>query len=104
MDPISWINAGSSLLSALKGGAGAPAPGYAPAGNAPSVATTDADFSGFTVATGNARADGARISKTSRDGIDTPGVGFAGAFSDVSPAILIGGAVALAVLWRIFKK
>lgn len=101
---LPWIKAGSDLLGAVGGLNGKNAePGIASSGGT-AVINNDADFSGFTVATGKARADGARISKTSSDGVGTPSASLTGALGDVSPLWLIGGAVALVMLWRAIKK
>lgn len=66
MDPVStlqWVNAGSNLLNAV-GGLNRQAPDYTASGMGPTVSGSDVDFSGFTVATGQAKATGATISKT----------------------------------------
>lgn len=55
------------------------------------------DFSGWTVATGGSRADGATISKEN-------GLG-GGAVGGMSPLLLIGGAIVGGVLlWRLSSK
>lgn len=93
MDPVStlqWVNAGSGLLNAV-GGLNRQTPDYTASGMGPTVSGADVDFSGFTVATGQAKATGATISKT-------PSSTFSGAPSDAgaqqggsfSPALLIG--------------
>ncbi len=66
---LEWIQAGSQLLNAVGGLGGSPPPSQAYSGLAPTVSRADLDFSGFTVATGQARADGAKISKTSSDSL-----------------------------------
>lgn len=109
---LEWINAGSQLLGAvgsLKGGSAAPAaPGIASSGG-PLANKADVDFSGFTVATGNARADGATISKTSADGLAGAAPSSAGAALQsmaMNPTALwiAGGILGVAVLWRALKK
>lgn len=104
MDPLTWINAGSSLLNAVGGLNGKNAePGIASSGGTAAL-NTDVDFSGFTVATGNAKASGAKINKTSSDGIGTPAASLSGMLGDVSPVVLIVGAVALVLVWRRMSK
>lgn len=77
------------------------APGQATGGLA--KAGADIDFSGFTVATGNAKANGASIKKNAAD----DGVaGLADAMpGSTSPIVLLGlGGLALLVAWSIFKR
>ncbi|MBN9407626.1 MAG: hypothetical protein J0H69_00625 [Burkholderiales bacterium] len=105
-DPISWINAGSSLLNALNGGGAAPA-GPAISG-APTMLNNDLDFSGFTVATGQGKADGAKINKTSSDSLSQPGTNAGasasgGLLSNISPGLVLGLAAAAGLLWNQFN-
>ncbi len=106
--PLDFINAGSALLGAVGSLNARPAvPGIASSGG-PLANKTDVDFSGFTVATGGSRAEGATISKSTADalGAGTPSPVTA-ALSSVNPttALVIGGAVlGVVVLWRILKK
>lgn len=95
IDP-SWIAAGTQVLKSVT--AQSAQPGFATSGNAPTVIKNDADFSGFTVATSGARADGAKISKTTSD---NAGGMMSGLLSNVSPVALIAGAaVVVAVVWK----
>lgn len=69
----------------------------------------DVDFSGWTVATGGSRADGAQISKSSADsmgGAPASPVGAALQSLGMSSTALwvAGGVVGVAVLWRMLKK
>lgn len=98
MEPVTalqWVNAGSNLLNSLKSGAGS-APGYAMSGPANSKA--DIDFSGFTVATGNATANGANIKKSPADQVNGASSD-AGSSSPVSPGLIVGLAAAAGLLW-----
>ena len=100
MAVLEWISAGSQLLNAIGGLNGqSAAPGNALSGNAGATAVrSDVDFSGFTVATGQARADGAKISKTNSDATGIPSA--AQSLSSVSPGLLLAGAAALGLVWR----
>lgn len=102
------LTAGSQILGAVGGLRAAPAtPGVATSGLAPLTNNTDADFSGFTVATGRARADGATITKTSADANGTGlAPGMALSLPSVPAAVWYGvGALLVAgVAWRIFRK
>ena len=112
------IAAASQLIGAVGSLNAAPAtPGIAgPSGGALGN-KADVDMSGWTVATGKARAEGATISKTSSDAIgQQPGGAAAGlmggnagatlAGMGISPGMVgIAGALLLgAVLWRMSKK
>lgn len=106
MEPLAWIKAGSELLNAVGGlNAGPAAPGVATSGNAPIGLKSDVDFSGWTVATGNGRADGARINKTSSDalGADTPAA-MQNLLGGLSPITLIALALGAGLLWRALKN
>lgn len=80
------------------------------AGTAPGESTSglvktgaDVDFSGFTVATGRATANGAMIKKNAADD-GTAGLTDAMPGS-VSPVVLLGlGGLSLLVAWKIFSK
>lgn len=92
MEPVSalqWVNAGSQLLNAVGGlqGKGA-APGYAMSGQGPSMPKSDVDFSGFTVATGRATANGATIKKNPTDTLGASDGGSGG--GGFSPLLVIG--------------
>ena len=91
---LQWVNAGSNLLNSLKNGAGS-APGYAMSGPANSKA--DVDFSGFTVATGQATANGANIKKSPADQVN--GASSDAGSSPVSPGLIVGLAAAAGLLW-----
>lgn len=106
---LDWVNAGSNLLGAVGSLNAKPAqPGFATSGG-PLANKADVDFSGFTVATGNARADGATVSKSSADGLAgavpssvgaaLQSVGLSGGALWVAAAV-VGGAL----LWRALKK
>lgn len=97
MDPVTtlqWVNAGSNLLNSLKSGAGS-APGYAVSGPANSKA--DIDFSGFTVATGHATANGANIKKSPADQVN--GASSDAGSSSISPGLVVGLASLAGLLW-----
>lgn len=101
------VQLGSAALS--KGGNQAPAgPQYLDGNEGPLANKADVDFSGWTVATSGARADGAKISKTSSDALGVPsGVasGIAGGLAVVPPVVWVAGAVVLvALLWPRSKK
>ncbi len=106
--PLDFITAGSQLLGAVGSLNGRPAaPGYALSGG-PLSNKTDVDFSGFTVATGGSKAEGATISKSTADALGggTPSP-LTAALSSVNPktALYIGGGLlAVVLLWRILKK
>ena len=77
------------------------APGEALSGQVRTGA--DVDFSGFTVATGRATANGAMIKKNAGDD-GTAGLTDAMP-GGVSPVVLLGlGGLSLLVVWSIFKK
>lgn len=96
---LEWIQAGSQLLQAVGGLGGSPPPSQAYSGMAPTVSRADLDFSGFTVATGSARADGAKISKTSSDALgQTPAAPAQGGSVLGAIALAAGAAFALKAL------
>ncbi|TAH10517.1 MAG: hypothetical protein EAZ11_12290 [Curvibacter sp.] len=101
-EPLAWIQAGSQLLNAVGAARAAPgAPGISTSGNAPNLFNNDQDFSGFTVATSGARADGAKISKTSSDQAGTlAGMGSMADLSPVTIALFAAGAV---VVWKLTR-
>lgn len=104
-DPISWINAGSQLLNAVGGAQAKPAaPGVATSGGAPIGLKADVDFSGWTVATGSGKADGATILKSQSDALGTDMQPMAQILGGLSPVTVIAGALALGLLWRAFKR
>lgn len=100
---LAWINAGSGLLNAVGGLKPQNAqPGISTSGNAPIFNTSEQDFSGFTVATSGAKANGATIDKVSSNSGGLPS-----ALSDLgnlNPALVIGLAIGAAVLWRMLKS
>lgn len=100
---LAWIQAGSSLLNAVGGlGGKSASPGVATSGNAPIFNTSEQDFSGFTVATSGARATGATIDKVSSTAGGLPST--LSDLSNLNPMLVLGLAVAAAVLWRILKR
>lgn len=106
---LDWINAGSNLLGAVGSlNAPPPAPGFATSGG-PLANKADVDFSGFTVATGQARATGATVSKSSADGLagavpSSVGAALQSVGLNKSALWIGAGVVGVAVLWRILKK
>ncbi len=92
-----WITAGASLINALTGGGGAPA-GPSISG-APITSKADYDFSGFTVATGNARADGAKITKTSSDSLSGNQPTSSSSSSGISGSMILGLAALAGLVW-----
>lgn len=93
IDPM-WIKAGSDVISSL-----VRAPAAAPANSGGSLSTPvgiDNDFSGFTVATGNARATGAPNNKTTAgQGNNPAAAGASGADTGgISPGLLVAGLAA----------
>ena len=89
-----------AYASQNKGGDGS-APAQTTVG--PVKAAAEVDFSGFTVATGRATANGASIKKNAADD------GLAGLTDmlpgSTSPIVLLGlGGLALLTVWSIFKK
>lgn len=102
MDPVTalqWVNAGSNLLNAVGGAQGrGAAPGFASSGPASSKAEND--FSGFTVATGNAKATGATISKNPTDSIGAAADDKPSGIGSLSPGLVMAGAAALGLLWN----
>jgi hypothetical protein len=92
IDPT-WIKAGSDIISSL-----VRTPAAAPATSGGMVSTPtaqDFDFSGFTVATGNARATGAPNYKTTAGvGNGTPASAPASG-GGISPGLLVAGLAAV---------
>ncbi len=96
---LEYVQAGTSLLNALNGlGGGAAQPGVAQSGMGPTTSRSDVDFSGWTVATGGSKADGAKINKTSSDA--TGAAPAAGGIGGLSPPLILGLAAGAGLLWR----
>ena len=102
---LPWINAGTGLISALGGLGGKSAAPAGPAiSGAPTMLQNDLDFSGFTVATGQGKADGAKINKTSSDSLTgTPGESTGSGGLSMSPSLILGLAAAAGLLWNQFN-
>lgn len=100
---LAWVNAGSQLLNAVGGLGGKSAqPGVSTSGNAPIFATADLDFSGFTVATGGSKANGATIDKVSSNAAGSLPSAIS-ELSNVSPLVILACVAGAAVLWKLTR-
>lgn len=100
---LAWINAGSGLLNAIGGLNGQSAqPGIATSGNAPIFNTSEQDFSGFTVATSGAKANGATIDKVASNQAGSLPSALSG-LSNINPLVILAIAAAAGIVWRLSR-